>query len=240
MKHVSRFMLLCGTLLFLSQNVNAKTEDNVKCPEAKYEHIDLVLVIDKSGSMHGLEDDTIGGFNSLIDKQKKLPVKTEVTTVMFNEKSDVVHERAEISKVEGLSNKNYMPGGRTALLDSVGSTIDKVCAYKNVDTKDNKVIFAIITDGRENASTEYQKKTVKSLIEKKQKDGWEFIFMGANIDAVAEAGSIGISPRRAVQYKNSERGVRSNYDAVASFAEQSAMGVDSEDWKQKAEQDNSK
>jgi Mg-chelatase subunit ChlD len=240
MKGMSQLMLLCGALFLLNQSAAAKTEANVKCPEPKYEHIDLVLVIDKSGSMHGLEDDTIGGFNSLLEKQKKLPVQTEVTTVMFNDKSDVVHERTEISKVEPLSSKNYMPGGRTALLDSVGSTIDKVCAYKNIDDKDNKVIFAIITDGRENASTEYQKKNVKDLIEKKQKDGWEFIFLGANIDAISEAGSIGISPRRTVQYKNSERGVRANYDAVASFAEQSALGVDSEEWKQKAEQDNAK
>ncbi len=239
MKFKAVFLGLGLALGFLvnSVNANATTEENIKCPEPKYEHIDLVLVIDKSGSMHGLEDDTIGGFNSLLDKQKKLPVKTDVTTVMFNEKSEVVHDREDIDKVPALSSKNYMPGGRTALLDSVGTTIDKVSSYKHIDDKDNKVIFAIITDGKENASVEYHKSNVKSLIEKKQKDGWEFIFLGANIDAVSEAGSLGISPKRAVKYKNSESGVRANYDAVASFAEQSARGIESESWKEQVEQD---
>ncbi|MBP5244435.1 MAG: VWA domain-containing protein, partial [Succinivibrio sp.] len=127
------------------------------------------------------------------------------------------------------------------LLDCVGMTIDKVAGYYAVNDKKNKVIFAIITDGKENSSREYTKQIVKKLIEDKKEAGWEFIFLGANIDAVSEAGAIGITSDRVVQYKATAKGVRRNFDAVASFAEEAVAGkAVSENWKEKAEQDTPK
>lgn len=209
--------------------------------EKKYDHVDLVMILDKSGSMHGMESDTIGGFNSMLDKQRKLDVKTDVTTVMFNNKSDYIHERKPLSDIRNLSNDDYIPQGTTALLDSVGLTIDKVAGFYGINDKKNKVIFAIITDGKENSSREYSKQNVKRLIESKKEEGWEFIFLGANIDAVSEASTIGITSDRVVQYKATKTGVRKNFDAVASFAEEAVAGnAVSDNWKDKAEQDTSK
>lgn len=210
-------------------------EDNL---EKKYNHVDLVMIIDKSGSMHGMESDTIGGFNSMLDKQRKLDIKTEVTTVMFNSNPDVIHIRRPLDEVKNLTPGDYLPNGSTALLDSVGMTIDKVSDYYAVNDSKNKVIVAIITDGLENSSREYSKQNVRNLIEKKKESGWEFVFLGANIDAASEAGSIGISSDRVVQYKATNEGVRKNFDAISAFAAE-AISSDSvsNEWKNRAEQD---
>lgn len=230
------FALFGLVLTVFSTSVLATVET-----EKKYDHVDLVMILDKSGSMHGMESDTIGGFNSMLDKQRKVDVKTDVTTVMFNNNSNYIHERKPLSEIRNLTNEDYMPQGTTALLDSVGMTIDKVNGYYGVNDKKNKVIFAIITDGKENSSREYTKQNVKKLIEDKKEAGWEFIFLGANIDAVSEAGSIGITSDRVVQYKATKTGVRKNFDAVASFAAEAVEGrAVSENWKEKAEQDTPK
>ena len=209
--------------------------------DKKFDHVDLVMILDKSGSMHGMESDTIGGFNSMLDKQRKLDVKTDVTTVMFNNRSDYIHERKPLSEIKNITNEDYQPQGTTSLLDCVGMTIDKVSNYYAVNDKKNKVIFAIITDGQENSSREYSKQNVKKLIEDKKEAGWEFIFLGANIDAVSEAGAIGITSDRVVQYKATNKGVRKNFDAVASFAAEAVAGEEvTESWKAQAEQDTPK
>lgn len=210
-------------------------DDNL---EKKYNHVDLVMIIDKSGSMHGMESDTIGGFNSMLDKQRKLDIKTEVTTIMFNNNPDVIHTRRPLNEVKDLTPGDYLPHGSTALLDSVGMTIDKVSDYYAVNDSKNKVIVAIITDGLENSSREYSKQNVKNLIEKKKESGWEFVFLGANIDAISEAGALGISSDRVVQYKATNEGVRKNFDAVSAFAAE-AISSDavSNEWKNRAEQD---
>lgn len=209
--------------------------------EKKYDHVDLVMILDKSGSMHGMESDTIGGFNSMLDKQRKLDVKTDVTTAMFNNQTRYIHERKALNEISNITDKDYQPQGSTALLDCVGMTIDKVSGYYSVNDKKNKVIVAIITDGLENASKEYSKDVVRKLISAKKEQGWEFIFLGANIDAVHEAGTIGIDSSRVVQYKATNRGVRRNFDAVASFAAEAVAGnEDSEQWKEAAEQDKAK
>lgn len=206
--------------------------------EKRYDHVDLVMVLDKSGSMHGMESDTIGGFNSLLDKQRRLDVKTDVTTAIFNQNTRYIHERKSLDEIRNLTDEDYRPEGSTALLDSVGMTIDKVANYYSVNDKKNKVVFAIITDGLENASHEYSKQNVKKLIEQKKESGWEFIFLGANIDAVAEASSIGISSDRAIKYKATNQGVRKNFDAISTFAAE-AVSSDSvsNSWKEKADLD---
>lgn len=178
---------------------------------------ELVFIMDRSGSMGGLENDTIGGFNSVLDKQKKEEGEANVTTVLFDDQIETIHERFPIGIVEPITDKDYFVRGSTALLDAVGSTVKKV---ENIqkrlpeEMRAEKVIVVITTDGCENASREYSSKMVKRMIEKNQKNGWEFLFMGANMDAVKEAGRMGIKSSHAVSYKNDEKGVSLNYQAV--------------------------
>lgn len=177
---------------------------------------ELVFVLDISGSMAGLESDTVGGFNSLIKDQKKSEGKAFVTTVLFDTEFIYVHDRADISKVKPLAEKDYVPRGCTALLDAVGMTIQHIAGihkYARPEDVPSKTIFVITTDGMENASREFRYDTVKKLIEKEQKKyGWEFIFLGANIDAAATAGSMGIA--NASNYKADGKGTRLMYGAV--------------------------
>ncbi|MCR5537153.1 MAG: VWA domain-containing protein [Succinivibrio sp.] len=218
----ARFMSCALSLILLLAPLSAQsTECLSKCKDPKSQHLDLVLIIDKSGSMHGLEDDTIGGFNAMLDKQKALDIPTEVTTVMFNHQQQTLHEREALSKVQKLTARDYQTGGSTALLDSIGRTLETVSCYPKLGEQEHKVIVAIITDGKENASSQFSKQQVKKLIESKQEEGWEFVFLGANIDAVGEAGQLGIDAQHAVKYKNSAKGVRANYEAVAAFAAES-------------------
>lgn len=180
---------------------------------------ELVFIIDRSGSMHGLEDDTIGGFNSMLEKQKEADGEAIVSTVLFNDKAEVIHNRFDIRDVEPLTNRDYRVGGCTALLDAVGRGIDKIVSVQRhlpEDSRAEKVIFVIITDGYENASREYTYNRIKKMIDLEQeKYGWEFIFLGANIDAVAEGARFGIREDRAVRYKSDAEGTALNYDVVA-------------------------
>lgn len=179
---------------------------------------ELVFIIDRSGSMGGLESDTIGGFNSLIAKQKKQEGEAIVTTVLFDDRYELLHDRFSIESVSPMTESQYYVRGCTALLDAVGSTISKIGnVQKNLPEEDRaeKVIFCIITDGYENASCEYSLSDVKRMISRQQeKHGWEFLFMGANMDAVSEAGRLGIRKDRAVTYFNDSAGLGASYEAM--------------------------
>lgn len=181
---------------------------------------ELVFILDRSGSMAGLESDTIGGFNSMLAKQKKEDGEANVTTVLFDDQVEIIHDRFPIDAVKPLTDEDYFVRGSTALLDAVGSTVKKI---ENVqkrlpeDLKAEKVIFVITTDGYENSSSEYTAKMVKKMIKACEEHGWQFIFMGANMDAVSEAENLGISRKRAVSYRNDAKGVALNF-AVAGDA----------------------
>lgn len=180
---------------------------------------ELVFIIDKSGSMSGLESDTIGGFNSLIEKQKKEDGKCLVSTVFFNGESEVIHDRVDISKVNRLTEDDYCVGGCTALVDAIGCAVHHIANIHKYSRKEDipdNTMFVITTDGIENASHIYSSEKVKSMIEeKKEKYGWDFIFIGANIDSVETAKHFGISEDRAVNYKHDKKGTEVLYRGVS-------------------------
>lgn len=188
---------------------------------------ELVFILDKSGSMAGLESDTIGGFNAMLQKQKALPGQCRITTVLFDNRYELLHDRIDIRAVSPMTEREYQVGGSTALLDAIGRTIQKlVHVQKNTaeEYRAENVMFVIITDGAENASREYSAAKVKAMIEEeKTKYGWEFVFLGANMDAVETAGRFGISADRVADYVPDEAGTALNFammsDAVAGFRE---------------------
>ncbi len=168
--------------------------------------------------MSGLESDTIGGFNSMIKKQKEEEGEANVTTVLFDHNLNIIHDGINIKELKDMTSKDYYVGGSTALLDAIGTTIKSVNKKQKElpeEERAEKVIFVITTDGMENASCHYDRDKIKKMIEKKQsKKNWQFMFLGANMDAVSEAGRIGIKANRAVTYANDSVGVRTNYAAV--------------------------
>lgn len=180
---------------------------------------EIVYTLDRSGSMSGLEADTIGGFNSMIEKQKQTGEKAYVSTVLFDDRTEVIHDRVPIEKVDKITNKEYFVRGSTALLDAVGGAIKHIInihKYAREEDRPDKIIFVITTDGMENASMNYNYNQVKKMIEKEQKEyGWEFIFIGANIDACAEAERFGIRRERAVNYIHDDRGTKLIYEGVS-------------------------
>lgn len=180
---------------------------------------ELVFILDKSGSMGGLEADTIGGYNSMLEKQKAVKGECHITTVLFDNNYELLHDRIDIKAVSSITDKEYSVGGSTALLDAIGMTIHKIGnAQKHTanDYRAEKVMFVIITDGEENSSREYSAEKVKAQIDRqKTKYGWEFIFLGANIDAVETAGRFGIAPDRAIDYLADSEGTQLNYKVVA-------------------------
>jgi len=180
---------------------------------------ELVFILDRSGSMGGLEKDTIGGYNSMLEKQKREEGSVHITTVLFDNRIEMLHDRMPIDAVEPLTEKEYFVRGSTALLDAVGSTIERLNKIQNALPKDEraeKVIFVITTDGFENSSREFTYPRVKQLIESQQKElKWEFIFLGANMDAVSEAGKLGISADRSATFVNDSVGIATNYQAVS-------------------------
>ena len=181
---------------------------------------ELVFILDKSGSMSGLEADTIGGYNSMLAKQKAVDGECYITTVLFDNNYELLHDRIDIKAVSPITDKEYQVGGSTALLDAIGRTINKIGnAQKHTaeDYRAEKVMFVIITDGEENSSREYTAEKIKAQIERqKEKYGWEFIFLGANIDAVQTAGRFGIAPDRAVDYLADSEGTKLNFKVMAS------------------------
>lgn len=179
---------------------------------------ELVFILDRSGSMGGLESDTIGGFNSMLNKQKKEDGRAYVSTVLFDHETEVLHDRVPIEKVPELTDKDYTVRGCTALLDAIGSAIHhigNVHKYARPEDVPEHTMFVIITDGMENASKRYSGREIKRKIEKeKSKYGWEFLFIGANIDAIATARNFGISEDRAVNYKADTQGTGVVYESV--------------------------
>lgn len=180
---------------------------------------ELVFILDRSGSMSGLEEDTIGGFNAMLAKQKAVRGEALVTTVLFDNEYEILHNRENIRHVTAITQDDYYVRGSTALLDAVGRTINRIgkaCAYEPEENRPGKVLFVIITDGMENASCEFGWHTVKKMIEhQKSKYGWEFIFLGANIDAAAAAARVGIAEDRAANYHADAQGTQTNYRVMA-------------------------
>ena len=184
---------------------------------------ELVFIMDKSGSMHGLEADTIGGFNSMIEKQKKLDGKCLVSCVLFDNTSEVIFDREDISSIAQMTDDDYVPGGCTALIDALGGAIRHIgSVHKYIREEDvpEHTIFVIITDGMENASHIYTSDKVKKMVKKKEKEsGWEFIYLAANIDAVKTGAVMGFREDRAVNYKASAKGTKNLYCAVGTALE---------------------
>ena len=176
---------------------------------------EMIFILDRSGSMSGLESDTIGGYNGLLQKQKKEPGEAVVTTVLFDTEFSVIHDRVNIKDVQLLTDMDYRPGGCTALMDAVGDTVEKIFhlqRHLREEDKPGKTVVCIITDGLENSSVRYSKKDIKKLISTAtEKDKWEFIFLGANIDAAEEVESYGIRRNRAVEYCSDSEGTKENY-----------------------------
>ncbi|HNW87468.1 MAG TPA: VWA domain-containing protein [Candidatus Limiplasma sp.] len=184
----------------------------------KQDITDLVFILDCSGSMYGLVRDTVGGFNSMLAKQKALEGDARVTTVLFNNECTVLHDRVPIQEVLNLTEKEYVVGRSTALLDAIGLTIDRVDLANRkarADERAAKTVFVITTDGLENASREYTVTQVQSIVSQQQEQlGWEFIFLGANMDAITVAKAMGISASRAACYRNDAQGTQTNFSAV--------------------------
>ena len=180
---------------------------------------ELVFILDRSGSMAGLESDTIGGFNAMIEKQKKEEGEALVSTVLFDSQSSVLHDRVPLQKIEPMTDRDYSPNGCTALLDALGGAIrhiGNVHKYIRPEDVPERTMFVVTTDGMENASRRYGADEVRGMIrERKEKDGWEFLFIGANIDAVQTAARIGIDSDRAVNYRSDGQGTRVVYDCLA-------------------------
>ncbi len=204
---------------------------------------ELVFILDRSGSMSGLEGDTIGGFNSLIEKQKKLDGKCYVTTVLFDNVSETIHDRVELSEIRPMTEDDYSVRGCTALLDALGDTIRHIAQihhYARPEDVPEHTTFVIMTDGMENASRRYDSDTVKRKIRHEQeKYGWEFLFLAANIDAVETAGRYGIRAERAVNYRADSRGTVLAYDVVGEAVCAQRMGAPmSADWSKRIREDN--
>lgn len=180
---------------------------------------EVVFILDRSGSMSGLEADTIGGFNSMIDKQKKEEGEAYISTVLFDDRTEVLYDRVPVSKIEHMNDSQYYVRGCTALLDALGGAIHhigNVHKYARDEDVPEKTLFIITTDGMENASRIYSYDKIKKMVEKqKKKYGWEFIFLGANIDAIEVAGKLGVSANRAINYESDRVGTALNYEVLS-------------------------
>ncbi|MFC2716593.1 MAG: hypothetical protein ACFN3C_04200 [Stomatobaculum longum] len=179
---------------------------------------EIVFILDRSGSMSGLEADTIGGFNAMLERQKKAEGEALLSTLLFSNETEVLHDRADIRRVEPLSLQDYRVGSSTALLDAIGGAIRHIGNLHREARPEERpahTLFVITTDGQENASRRYSYGELRRLIEgQKEKYGWEFLFLGANMDAVETAGRFGIGADRAVRYHSDSAGIALNYEAV--------------------------
>lgn len=213
---------------------------------------ELVFLLDRSGSMCGLESDTIGGFNATLKKHKATEGRAVVTTILFDDQVETVHDRVDIQEINLMNESNYWVRGCTALLDALGAAVEdtmRVQRYMPEGHKADQVIFVIVTDGMENASHKYTYEKVRGLIQAKQEDGWEFLFLGANMDAVAEAANLGIHEDRSVTYVADRVGSAVAYDAIADVTccmrampyaapgETGSLPRLGADWKRKVESD---
>lgn len=202
---------------------------------------ELVFILDRSGSMAGLETDTIGGYNSMLEKQKLVDGECRITTVLFDNEYEILHDRIDLKAISTITEKEYFVRGSTALLDAIGKTIYKIGnAQKHTaeEYRAGKVMFVIITDGEENASSEFTAERVRRLIKnQKQKYAWEFVFLGANIDAVETAGRFGIDRNRAQSYLNDKEGVELNYSVISNAVSKFRCAAMPEDWNESIEED---
>ena len=203
---------------------------------------EIVFILDRSGSMAGLEDDTIGGFNAMIQKQKGEAGEAYVSTVLFDNYTEVIHDRLDIRKVQLMTRREYYVRGCTALLDAVGKSIHhigNVHKYAREEDRPEKTLFVITTDGMENASREYSYERVRQMIEKERETyGWEFLFLGANIDAAKEAARFGITEDRAANYHADSEGTAVIYEAVSeAVCNVRASRPMSRDWKRNIDAD---
>jgi len=203
---------------------------------------ELVFILDRSGSMSGLESDTIGGYNAMLEKQKKEPGEAVITTVLFDDSYELLHDRINLKGIAPITEKEYFVRGSTALLDAVGKTINKIGNAQKHTAEDERaehVLFVITTDGMENASREFSDEKVRRMIEhQKNKYGWEFIFLGANIDAIDAAERFGIDKDRATNYHADSAGTLLNYEVISETVScLRASRPISENWKERIDED---
>ena len=202
---------------------------------------EVVFILDRSGSMSGLEDDTIGGFNSMIDKQKNTDGEALISTILFDHETEVIHDRVPLTEIKPMNDRDYWVRGSTALLDAIGKSIKhikNIHKYAREEDRPDKTLFCITTDGMENASIIYSYQQIKKMVEAQKEKGWEFIFLGANIDAIETAGNIGISRERAANFHNDRSGISHSYgafaNAISCFMSEKAI---SDDWKAALDED---
>ncbi|AYA76134.1 hypothetical protein DOE78_12170 [Bacillus sp. Y1] len=203
---------------------------------------EVVFILDKSGSMAGLETDTIGGYNSMLNKQRKAEGEAFVTTVLFNHQYELLHDRINVRGISSITERDYEVGGTTALLDAIGFSIQKignVQKYTSEEERADKVLFVITTDGMENASREFSPDQIKKIIKhQKEKYGWDFIFLGANIDAISTAAQFGIEEDFAVDYHADNIGTKLNYEMVSEAVVKLRSGKNIDrSWKEGIERD---
>lgn len=232
------------TVIFMLMSVSAFAKAPAKTDQKnknnKPKDVELVFILDRSGSMGGLESDTIGGYNSMLSKQKKEKTgKVSVTTVLFDDQYELLYNQVPIEKVSPMTEEEYYVRGSTALLDAIGKTVMQVKANQDKKEIKDKVLFVIITDGMENASREYRVEQIKKLIEeRKEKDNWEFLFLGANIDAIGAAKDLGIDSSRAVRFKSDKKGTAKNYEVLNEAIKEIRGGYQLNDsWKNGIEED---
>lgn len=203
---------------------------------------ELVFILDRSGSMSGLESDTIGGYNAMLAKQQKEPGEAIITTVLFDDHYELLHDRINLRGIAPITDKEYYVRGNTALLDAVGKTINKIGNVQKHTAEEERaeyVIFVITTDGLENASCEFNYAKVRQMIEHQQSThGWEFIFLGANIDAIATAERFGISKDRATNYHADSEGTSLNYEVISEAVScvRASRSLD-KNWKERIDED---
>ena len=237
---MKRILTVALMLMSVSAFAKAPAKTDQKNKNNKPKDVELVFILDRSGSMGGLESDTIGGYNSMLSKQKKEKTgKVSVTTVLFDDQYELLYNQVPIEKVSPMTEEEYYVRGSTALLDAIGKTVMQVKANQDKKEIKDKVLFVIITDGMENASREYRVEQIKKLIEeRKEKDNWEFLFLGANIDAIGAAKDIGIDSSRAVRFKSDKKWTAKNYEVLNEAIKEIRGGYQLNDsWKNGIEED---
>lgn len=237
---MKRILTVALMLMSVSAFAKAPAKTDQKNKNNKPKDVELVFILDRSGSMGGLESDTIGGYNSMLSKQKKEKTgKVSVTTVLFDDQYELLYNQVPIEKVSPMTEEEYYVRGSTALLDAIGKTVMQVKANQDKKEIKDKVLFVIITDGMENTSREYRVEQIKKLIEeRKEKDNWEFLFLGANIDAIGAAKDIGIDSSRAVRFKSDKKGTAKNYEVLNEAIKEIRGGYQLNDsWKNGIEED---
>lgn len=237
---MKRILTVALMLISVSAFAKAPAKTDQKNKNNKPKDVELVFILDRSGSMGGLESDTIGGYNSMLSKQKKEKTgKVSVTTVLFDDQYELLYNQVPIEKVSPMTEEEYYVRGSTALLDAIGKTVMQVKANQDKKEIKDKVLFVIITDGMENASREYRADQIKKLIEeRKEKNNWEFLFLGANIDAIGAAKDIGIDSSRAVRFKSDKKGTAKNYEVLNEAIKEIRGGYQLNDsWKNEIEED---